>query len=127
MFSAIFYKVNKMSLLSKEQILSTSDAKTVSLYIEEWGGDVIISTMSGHARDQFEASLVGKNGGTNLQNIRAKLAAATIVDEQGNLMFTDKDVAALGKKSAAALDRVFSASQKLNRISDGDVEELAKN
>jgi hypothetical protein len=116
-----------MSLLSKEQILSTSDAKTVSLYIEEWGGDVIISTMSGHARDQFEASLVGKNGGTNLQNIRAKLAAATIVDEQGNLMFTDKDVAALGKKSAAALDRVFSASQKLNRISDGDVEELAKN
>ena len=42
-------------------------------------------------------------------------------------MFTEKDVVKLGKKSSAALDRIFSAAQKLNRISDDDVEDLAKN
>lgn len=114
-------------LLTKEQILNSQDGKTIDIDVPEWGGSVTISTMSGFARDQFEGSLVGKNGGTNISNIRAKLAAATIVDEAGNLLFTDKDVAALGKKSSAALDRVFEASQKLNKISDGDVEELAKN
>jgi hypothetical protein len=114
-------------ILSKEQILTADDNKTTTVDVPEWGGSVIISTMSGFARDQFEGSLVGKNGGTNISNVRAKLAAATIVDEAGNLLFTDKDVAALGKKSSAALDRVFEASQKLNKISDGDVEELAKN
>jgi hypothetical protein len=114
-------------ILSKEQILKADDNKTINVDVPEWGGSVIISTMSGFARDQFEGSLVGKNGGTNISNVRAKLAAATIVDEDGNLLFTDKDVSALGKKSSAALDRVFEASQKLNKISDGDVEELAKN
>ena len=33
----------------------------------------------------------------------------------------------MGKKGAKALDRVFSVAQKINGISDGDVEELAKN
>lgn len=114
-------------LLTKDQILNSEDGKTIDIDVPEWGGSIRIATMSGFARDQFEGSLIGKGGGTNTVNIRAKLAAATIVDENGALMFTEKDVAALGKKSAAALDRVFEASQKLNRISDSDVEELAKN
>ena len=42
-------------------------------------------------------------------------------------MFSEKDITALGKKSAAALDRIYEASQKLNRLTDGDVDELAKN
>ena len=114
-------------MLSKEQILKADDSKTIELDVPEWGGTVMIGTMSGFARDQFEAAILGKNGGANTTNIRAKLAASTLIDEEGNLLFTAKDVAALGKKSAAALDRVFEAAQKLNRISDTDVEDLAKN
>ena len=114
-------------MLSKEQILKADDSKTIEVDVPEWGGTVMIGTMSGFARDQFEAAILGKNGGANTVNIRAKLAASTLIDEQGNLLFTAKDVTALGKKSAAALDRVFEAAQKLNRISDTDVEELAKN
>lgn len=114
-------------MLSKQDILKADDSKTVELDVPEWGGKVLIGTMSGFARDQFEAAIIGKNGGVNSTNIRAKLAASTLMDNKGNLLFTDKDIAALGKKSAAALDRVFEAAQKLNRISESDVEELAKN
>ncbi len=114
-------------MLTKQDILNADDTKTTVVDVQEWGGQVIIGVMSGFARDRFEASIIGKNGGTNAGNIRAKLAASTLQDEEGNLLFTEKDITALGKKSAAALDRIFEAAQKLNRIGDEDVEELAKN
>ncbi len=63
----------------------------------------------------------------NLQNIRAKLVALTVVDEQGNRIFKDEDVKWLGNKSAAALDRIFEVAQRLSGLRDEDVEELAKN
>lgn len=116
-----------MAILSRDQILKAEDTQTETVSVPEWGGEVIVRTMTGHARDRFESQIVGKNGGTDMNNIRAKLAAATIVDDKGELLFSENDVAKLGKKSAAALDRVFVAAQRLNRISDSDVEELAKN
>ena len=49
------------------------------------------------------------------------------IHEDGDLMFTVHDVLELGKKSAAALDRVFSAANRLNATSEEGMEELAKN
>jgi len=114
-------------LLTKEQILKQDDRKSEIVNVPEWGGEVRVCTMSGFARDRFEAGITGKNGGSNMANIRAKLAAATIVDEAGNLLFDEADIVKLGNKSCAALDRVFAASQRLNLISNSDVDELAKN
>jgi hypothetical protein len=42
-------------------------------------------------------------------------------------LFTDEDVAALGQRSAAALERVFDAASRLSGLSAEDMEELAKN
>lgn len=116
-----------MALLSKEDILSADDKKTIVVEVPEWGGQVKVATMSGTARDAFEASCVGANGGMNMKNIRAKLLAATIVDDDNKLMFNEADVHKLGQKSAAALDRIFAVAQRINAISGDDVEELAKN
>jgi hypothetical protein len=116
-----------MALLTKEQILQLDDLKSEIVSVPEWGGDVRVGTMSGFARDRFEAGITGKNGGMNMQNIRAKLAASTIVDEDGKLLFDEADIVKLGNKSCAALDRVFAAAQRLNLISTHDVEVLAKN
>lgn len=118
-----------MTLLTKEQILNSDDLKSEIIDVPEWAtdGQVRICTMSGFARDRFEASVTGKNGGVNTTNIRAKLAAATIVDEKGELLFDEGDIVKLGNKSCAALDRVFAAAQRLNLISNQDVEGLAKN
>lgn len=116
-----------MTLLSKQDILGSQDAKTQELDVPEWGGKVRVSTMSGFARDRFEASCIGKNGGVKHDNIRAKLVAACLIDDKGELLFTEKDVTALGKKSCSALDRIFAAAQTLNGIGDDEVEALAKN
>lgn len=116
-----------MSLLTKAEITNSEDQRYEIIDIPEWGGQVKVAVMSGFARDRFESSIMGKNGGINHINIRAKLAAATIVDEEGNLMFDEADVQKLGQKSCAALDRVFAAAQRLNLLTDKDVENLAKN
>ncbi len=117
-----------MALLTKDQILGKKDLKTTELDVPEWGGGTVrISTMSGRARDRFEKSILSKNGELNHDNIRAKLLIACLVDENGELLFTEKDIIKLGNKSGAALERIFAKAQKQNRLSDDDVEELAKN
>lgn len=116
--------------LSKEQILSADDCKRRTVAVPEWGGDVLVSTMTGTARDAWEQSLlIRKNGKTepNMENMRARLVAATLVDDEGKRLFTDDDVSALGKKSAAALERVCKVAQALNGIGEAELEELKGN
>lgn len=119
-----------MPFLTRDQILGADDLSYRVVPVPAWGGDVRIRTLTGAERDQFEASIVQRNGrniATNMRNIRAKLVALCIVDENGERIFSDKDVEALGKKSAQALDLVFGEAQKLNGLRDEDVEELAEN
>lgn len=119
-----------MKQLTADDILGAKDLKRKKVEVPEWGGYLYISTLSGAARDAYEASVVSYKGNVpeqNLENIRAKFVAAAATDEDGNPLFTSDQVKELGKKSAAVLDRLFDIAQKLNAISDEDIEELAKN
>lgn len=122
-----------MAVLTREAILKAQDLPRELVHVPEWGGEVYVRAMTGTERDAFEASMVveGKNGlkgaHMKLENLRAKLAALTVCDADGQRLFSDKDVEALGQKSAAGLDRVFSVAQRLSGISQKDVEELTKN
>lgn len=121
----------KPGLLSRDAILAIKDTKYEDVPVPEWGGTVRIKALSGSERDQFEASIVGTGGGRarqrNMINIRARLVALTIVDENMQTMFTPGDVDELGTKSASALDRCFAVAQRLAGITDADVEELDGN
>ena len=119
-----------MTLLTREQILAASDLPTEQVAVPEWGGEVIVKALSGAERDRFEAGSMQQHGNRRelrLENIRARLVAVAVVDETGRRLFTDADVAALGRKSAAALNRVFEAASRLSGITDADIEELEKN
>lgn len=115
--------------LNKEQILAVNDLTREEVNVPEWGGTVFVKAMTGKERDTFELSIVDKKekGKVNLENIRAKLCAMTICDEEGNRLFSDKEVFALSKKSATALSRVFVVAQKLNGLNDESIEEIKEN
>lgn len=129
--------------LTRDAILKVDDLDSEWVPVPEWGGEVLVKALTGRERDAFEASCQqerpildarGKpvKGRTemvyNRQNVRAKLVVRSIVDDQtGERMFTDGDAEHLGKKSAAALDRVFEVAAKLSRLGDDDIEELAGN
>lgn len=115
-------------MLTRESILQADDLKRELVKVPEWGGEVYVRVMTGTERDALEQKVfINRKPGDTVQNIRAAYAAYTICDENGKQIFTHEDIAALGQKCAAALDRVFEVSQRLNRISAKDVEELKGN
>lgn len=116
--------------LNREAILKANDIEKREVYIPEWGGSVYVRGMTGRERDQFEASIIrqrGRNTEINMKNARAKLVVMCTVDQEGNRLFTDADVAPLADKSAKALDRIFAAAQELSGITREDMEELTEN
>jgi hypothetical protein len=119
-----------MALLTRDAILQAQDLPRELVSVPEWGGEVYVRALTGAERDAFEQSIVeqkGKSTKMNLQNMRAKLVALTVVDEEGKRVFSDADAKLLGQKSALALNRVFEVAQKLSGLTPEDVEELTKN
>lgn len=115
-----------MGLLTRAAILAADDLPKETVSVPEWGGDVIISTMTGAMRDAWEQSIAG-DGKPNIANIRARLLSFCAVDEAGQRLFTDADVEALGAKSGAALDRCVRVAQRLNKITEDAVKESRGN
>lgn len=118
-------------LLSREDILRAQDITVERVEVPEWGGYVLVRGMTGAERDAFEQSIVKQRGKgkveLNLHNIRAKLVAYCCVDEAGNRLFTEADIEALGRKSGAALNRIYEVAQRLSGLTQQDMDELMGN
>ena len=112
-------------LLTKDQILASSCA-TERVDVPEWGGEVLVADFGGDGRDLFERWCLDHKG-ERFVGVRAALAAFAIVGEDGAPVFSADDIAALGKKSGAALDRVYDVASRLNRLTKKDAENLEKN
>jgi hypothetical protein len=113
-------------MLSKEQILQADDLKREVVDVPEWGGQVIVRTLTGDEKDSYETSMFS-GGKKDLKSIRAGLVARSLIDSDGRRIFTDSEVVALGAKSAAAIDRIYSVAARLSSVSKEDEKELEKN
>jgi hypothetical protein len=119
-----------MPYLTREQILEVKDLQFEDVEVPEWGGTLRVRGLTGIERDRFEETILdqrGKNVKVKMTNLRARLVVLSVVDEQDQALFTQNDIGVLGRKSAAALQRVFNVAQRLSGFSDEDLEELAKN
>ncbi len=118
-----------MGLLTKEAVLGAQDVYYETGAVPEWGGEVRVRSMTGADRDAWETWLLENrtaDGRTNLANLRARITMLCAVDAEGKRLFGEDDIAALGAKSAKALDRVYVATTRLNAIGPEDVAELVK-
>jgi hypothetical protein len=115
----------------RDDILAADDLPREPLVVPEWSGKtVFIRTLSGTERDAFEASNVKQKGRTaefSRANLRARLAVLVVCDSEGKRIFGDDDASALGRKSGAALDRIFDVANRLNRLSEQAAEDAEKN
>ena len=119
-----------MTLLTKDQILGSSDIDHRDVDVEEWGGTIRIAAMSAAERDSFEAGMLdnkGKSDPKRLLNFRARFIASCIVNEDGKRLFAASDIVALGKKSAAPISRVFDQCREINGMTEEDVDEIEGN
>jgi hypothetical protein len=125
--------------MTKAQILGALDIETEDVdlsHIPGWG-TVRIKDLTAGERDKLEQAIVYErtemvNGKAvkrqaMRENVRATFVAACLVDENLQPVFTKGDVTELGKKSARALDAIFTIIRRRNGISQEDVAELEGN
>ncbi|MFD6691110.1 hypothetical protein ACFWEV_35245 [Streptomyces bacillaris] len=119
-----------MALLTKDQITRANDLAHEDVPVSEWGGTVRVRALTGVERDAWEASLVrlGPNGSVQARStkgVRVGLVARTVVDEDGERLFTDKDMTELNQKSAAVIERLAAVARRLSGIGKEAAEEAA--
>ena len=112
--------------LNAQEILALDDMKRVEVDVPEWGGSVLVRSLTRREMDEWDASrwVAGPDGKLvwNGENIEARFTALCAVDDEGNRLFDDAET--LGTKNAVAVGRIFAAAQKVNGIG---VEAGAKN
>jgi hypothetical protein len=112
--------------LTADELLALDDLKPpMLLHVKAWDKDVYLLDPTADIRDDWEIYCAANQG--KRASWRAKLASLLLCDADGKRLFTDADVARLGKKNAKALHEIWLAGQKLLMITDEEIEELEKN
>ena len=114
-------------VLTKDDIFGADDLQREEVFVPEWNGHLFVRTLTGNERDSLEASVEGPTGKRDLKAFRTRLLTMAIVDEEGLNLFTEKDVGKLGKKSARAINRVFTKALAMSAMRAEDMEEAAGN
>jgi len=112
-------------MLSKEDILGALDLSAITVEVPEWGGEVKMAPMTGYERDTIDTDVANDKMATI--NLRARVVGYCIVDDDGNRVFNNNELAALGKKSSKVLNRLFEIARNLCGMTEEDVKELEGN
>ena len=124
-----------MTLLNFDDIVASQDKEYEDVEVPEWGGTVRIATMSGEDRDRWELSMMQADDtserGFKLNfdaYSRVRLVAMCLVDDNFNRIFVTKEqIERLSQKSGKVMDLLYDVAQRVNGITDEDIDDLEKN
>jgi hypothetical protein len=106
-------------MLTRDSILAAKDFTTRTVNVPEWDGDVLLRGLSSKDRDNFEAELAATN---DMRNLRARLVVKSIVDADGNRLFSDEDADVLGEKNSQVMIKLFDVVRDMSGMSDEELE-----
>lgn len=110
-----------------EHISKCDDLKIEKMHIPEWKCDVWVRQLSALEQDDIESKRHNKDGTPVILNLRARYVTMCLVDEDGNKIFTEKDIHILSKKAGSVINRLIDKCSELNRLTEEDLENSAKN
>lgn len=116
-----------MTMLTRAAILAAEDLKSEIVDVAEWGGSVKVRMLTGAERDAIGAELIGADGKPDMRTYRLRMVAACMVGDEGAPLFGQDEIADLGRKSAAALQRVYEVAERLNTINPQAIESAEGN
>lgn len=118
-------------VLTRDEIFAADDQKVEAVYVAEWGGEVLVRSLTGSERDNYEQSIIEQRKGGDVRyrfdNARAKLCVLSVVDETGKRLFSHDDIPKFGSKNSNAVQKVFNKARELSGLSEEDIEELVGN
>jgi len=107
--------------LTAGEILSAQDIETVDVEVPEWGGTVRLKSLSGEEASRFGEMFEKDKTGASL-----KILALSAVNEEGERLFSDTEVAQLKRKSLRAILKLQKEALRINGLTD-DEEKKTKN
>jgi len=115
-------------ILTKDIIKKVDDIKIQEVDVPEWGGSVRVKGINGNERDWIESTIYRTSQEKGyVIDVRSALVAMSVVDEEGNRVFTEEDIEWLGEKSAIALNRIADVARKMSGMGVGGEVEAEKN
>lgn len=122
-------------LLSKSDFTQLRERVVEEVTVPGLGGVARVQALTARERDRWERSLTKGTGRATkmIDNVRASLLAETLVDEKGQRLFIplsvdpkSSDVTLLSRMDAGSADLLYTVAQRLNQVSEEDVEALKK-
>lgn len=111
--------------MDKATLLAALESEVKSLEVKAVNAVLNFKVMTGKARDEFQALISA--GDKTASHFEAAIVAATVVDAEGVLLFTEADVAILRDKAAGAVSEIAALALKVNKIGADAEEEARKN
>jgi len=113
--------VEEKELLTAADILGCDDKNFVDVDVSQWWNVGEKGTIRIREMDAKEAMSL-----TKLDNQESMILVVSrcAVDEEGNRIFTDKQVEALKRKSFAAFITIQKAAMKLNGLSSDEIKNV---
>lgn len=116
--------------LTEDQVLAADDRCIERVEVPEWGGVLYARVVEGAELDAFQQSLhkgQGKDQWLDMANFRARFVQLVACDKHRKPVFSVARTVELGKKSARALDRVFTVGQRINGLTEAEMKDIRGN
>ena len=115
----------------RDDILKSRTAKPKMEAIQVFGHPLYVRKIKGAELDQYEGQRLdirsAKDIRINYRNMRARLVVLVLCDENGERIFSDADVEAVGELPADELDAIYDVGLRLNGMDKDATERLEKN
>ena len=100
---------------------------TRTVNVPEWGGDVIVRSLTSPERDEFDLLVTEASEQKRYSKLMVKVIIMATIDDDGNQAFTDDDTDALLAQDRDLIERVFNEVRRVSRLLISDVDEAEKN
>jgi len=116
--------------ITRDALLAVAALKHEDVIVPGLPAPVRVSEMTMTDRDAFDESCYKDAGGGkqkySRENIRARLLVRSIVDADGNRIFTDADVAVVGKLGSGLTQPLVEAAMRINKLTAAELDEEKK-
>lgn len=116
--------------VTRQQLDELRDLPEERVDVPEWGGTVVVRTLTGTERDELDiantkAAEALKDDNAWFASARLRLLCRVLYQTDGTPLFRPGEEAVLGRRHPRAIRRLFAVADRLNAISDRALEERA--
>lgn len=116
-------------MLTREQIDAAADLVREEVAVPEWGGTVVVRTLSGTEREEFDlenarlrdAAPKGDVGW--YRGFRLRLLVRALCGADGAPLYRPDEVDVLGRRNPLVLARLFDVADRLNAVTERAIED----